>query len=168
MASYGQMRRASGRRAFTSPASWLTLFLTEYVKDRSIEMNPLELSTLTIEITDIRNDRGLTYSLISPGNVPDTIMSTYTLYLQQDRIKDGKATSEFRNLPPSSYKAFVFHDENENHIFDLAPGNSNKPLEGFRTTMSFSVPILKTKELADGISLNAETNTLTLHVDYLE
>ncbi|HEY3446527.1 MAG TPA: DUF2141 domain-containing protein [Myxococcales bacterium] len=72
-------------------------------------------ATLTIEVTNLRNDKGLARFAIYRSK-QDFLKSAAAS--GSARIKDGKATLVLENLEPGPVAVSSFHDENENLKLD--------------------------------------------------
>ena len=74
---------------------------------------------LSVNVSDLRNSNGIVlFSLYNKeGSIPDEHY-TNTYRQQQVKIKDGRATVIFENLPKGRYAINILHDENQNKIID--------------------------------------------------
>ncbi len=92
-----------------------------------------ETSTITIEVENITSDEG---HLILGMYTKDNFLKTKPEYSQQVKIKDGKATVVFKDVPVGMYGISCFHDVNDNQQMDFQPngmpkedyGLSNNPM----------------------------------------
>jgi len=92
-----------------------------------------ETATITIEVENISNNNG---HLILGMYTEDNFLKSKPEYSQQVKIKDGKATITFTNVPVGEYGVSSFHDANDNHKMDFEPtgmpkedyGLSNNPM----------------------------------------
>ncbi|MAN28033.1 MULTISPECIES: DUF2141 domain-containing protein [Mesonia] len=92
-----------------------------------------ETSTITIEVENITSDQG---HLILGIYTKDNFLKTKPEYSQQVKIKDGKATLVFNDVPTGIYGISCFHDANDNQQMDFQPngmpkedyGLSNNPM----------------------------------------
>lgn len=90
-------------------------------------------STITIEVENITSDEG---HLILGMYTKDNFLKTKPEYSQQVKIKDGKATVVFKDVPVGIYGISCFHDVNDNQQMDFQPngmpqedyGLSNNPM----------------------------------------
>ncbi|SHI56297.1 Uncharacterized conserved protein, DUF2141 family [Mesonia phycicola] len=92
-----------------------------------------ETATITIEVENISNDNG---HLIVGMYTEDNFLKSKPEYSQQVKIKDGKATIVFNDVPVGEYGVSSFHDANDNQQMDFEPtgmpkedyGLSNNPM----------------------------------------
>ena len=85
-----------------------------------------ETTTITIEVENIANDNG---QLILGMYKADNFLKAKPYYSQQVKIKDGKATVIFENVPVGEYGISCFHDANGNQTMDFEP--SGMPAEDY-------------------------------------
>lgn len=71
--------------------------------------------TIDLEITNIDNDRGTVY--VALHNSEDTWLGKRFMNVMT-KSNDGVATASFKEVPKGVYAIAVWHDENDNKVFD--------------------------------------------------
>src|SRR3989339_1181064 len=108
--------------------------------------NKEETYTLTIEVKDLRNSKGvIQYALYNKdGSIPDEDYKKYFKILKGEII-NGSSEVSFKNLPKGKYAVNILHDENKNGKVDkglILPtegiGFSNFQTIGFTNRPNFS------------------------------
>jgi len=71
---------------------------------------PQNTTTLTLQVTDVKNDQGLVRVLLFKGEAgfPDDEAKAFKS--ASVKIKDGKAVVDFGPVPEGTYALSVFHD----------------------------------------------------------
>jgi len=90
-------------------------------------------TTLSVEVTGLRNNTGNVFVCLYTAS-PFTNRANIAEYCKTGII-NGKAATEFRNIPFRDYAVLVFHDENLNNNHDVSA--DNVPLEGIGLSNSF-------------------------------
>lgn len=78
---------------------------------------PAAAATLTIDIGNVRNDRGHVHVDACPQ---DRFLKDDCPYSGEAAAQSGVTTVVIRNVPPGRYALQAFHDENDNHRVDRA------------------------------------------------
>ena len=78
---------------------------------------PVPTSTLTIQISNVRNASGVVHVDICPQK---QFLGDNCIYVGDAQSHAGVTTVTVHNLPPGQYAAQVFHDENRNKKVDRA------------------------------------------------
>jgi len=82
--------------------------------------------TITVTVENAKSDDGtLRISL----NTKDTFMKGEGIQSAASKIKDGKATVTFENVPAGEYAIMVLHDANDNERMDFQ--DNGMPLESY-------------------------------------
>jgi uncharacterized protein (DUF2141 family) len=91
--------------------------------------------TLTVGITDLRNNKGKIMLQVFDENEK-------VIDQQMSEIKDTKVTISVKNLKPGKYAVRFYHDENLNQVMET--NIAGKPTEGYgfsnNVTGRFSMP----------------------------
>ncbi len=122
----------------TSLIKFATLALTVIVA-MAININAQETDkfTLTVTATGLHNSKGrVQFALYNKdGTIPDQHYKKY--YKKKTApIKNGSATTVFKNLPKGRYAVNILHDENSNGKIDK---RFIKPIEGIGFTNYTSI-----------------------------
>lgn len=85
----------------------------------SYKLHKLTSHTLTVEVNDLRNDKGVVQFALynKEGTIPDEKYKKY-YKIGTSKIENGSARYEFKYLIPGKYAVNIFHDENDNGEID--------------------------------------------------
>jgi len=92
----------------------------------SQQITAQETATVNIIVENIANDQG---DILLGMSTKEGFMKTKPDYSATSKIKDGKATISFKDVPYGSYAVSSFHDMNGNKKMDFEA--SGMPLEGY-------------------------------------
>ena len=84
----------------------------------SLGIGTADTHTLTVQITGADNDNGYILLILFQGEDGFPSNPDKAHAYDGSRIKDGKSTIVFKNLPAGSYAIAALHDENENGKMD--------------------------------------------------
>lgn len=92
----------------------------------SQQITAQETATVNIIIENIANDQG---EILLGMSTQEGFMKTKPDFSSTSKIKDGKATITFKDVPYGSYAVSSFHDMNENKKMDFEA--NGMPKEGY-------------------------------------
>ena len=122
---------------------------------------PVSTGTLTIQIDNVRNARGVVHVDICPQ--PQFLGDDCT-YVGDAQAHAGSVTVTVHNLPPGQYAAQVFHDENRNKKVDRALFGVPKEGIGFSNDARIS---LGPPKWADAkFDFSGQSQAITLKMRY--
>jgi len=99
-------------------------------------------STLTLEISNIKNQKGsLVIGLYNKAEVFPTVSKA--LYKQTIEIKGTTLVATFDNIADGIYAVAIYHDENNNHLLDK--NFFGIPREGYAFSNNFKPMFSKPK-----------------------
>lgn len=78
-----------------------------------------KLYSLHVEVDNFRNSKGIAQFALydKDGTIPDEKLKKY-YKKEEGKIKDGKSSVTFENIPRGRYAITVLHDENSNEEID--------------------------------------------------
>jgi uncharacterized protein (DUF2141 family) len=117
--------------------------------------------TLTLEIGNVRNARGVVHIDICPQG---QFLKDDCPYVGDAPAHVGVTTVIVRNLPAGQYAAQVFHDENRNRKVDRALFGIPKEGVGFSNDARISLGPPKWADAVFGF--NGDTQTIALKMRY--
>ena len=122
---------------------------------------PVPTGTLTVQISNVRNAKGLVHVDICPQK---QFLGDDCSYVGDAQAHAGVVTVTVANLPPGQYAAQVFHDENRNKKVDRALFGIPKEGVGFSNDARIS---LGPPKWADArFNFSGQPQTITLKMRY--
>jgi uncharacterized protein (DUF2141 family) len=95
----------------------ISLFLLAALAAMPVNAQPEEVGTLTINITGFQNADG--FAMVALFNSEGGFAGKEKAFRDAKiRIKDKKATCEFKDIPKGTYAVRLYHDENANGKLD--------------------------------------------------
>lgn len=113
-------------------------------------------NTLTVEVTNIKNDKGKIMIALFKGEIGFPKDGTKAIQKLEVPIKNGKAIITFTNLENGDYAFALFHDENNNNEMDS--NMFGVPKEGYGFSTNFK-PTLSAPDF-DEADFKIESNTI--------
>ena len=122
---------------------------------------PVPTSTLTVQISNVRNGKGVVHVDICPQK---QFLGDDCTYVGDAQARAGVVTVTVGNLPPGQYAAQVFHDENRNKKVDRALFGIPKEGVGFSNDARISLGPPKWTDAR--FNFSGQPQTITLKMRY--
>jgi uncharacterized protein (DUF2141 family) len=123
---------------------------------------PALAGTLTIDVTNVRNAKGVVHVDVCPQA---KFLKDDCPYAAEAPAHPGLTTVVIHNLPAGIYALQAFHDENDNHKVDRALFGIPKEGIGFSNDAPIHLSPPKWKDAA--LAFDGGTRTTTLKMRYM-